>query len=172
VLVVAPILLGTIALGGKTRLCAVAGVMMLSVGLATAQTNQSEFSGKYEMKHGGGSFWGQRILVVQNAQSLDVTWLSQGHPVTYHFSLDGSQPACSPEAKGEDSNKCSGELKKNKLVLKIFSKDGLRVEDWKLSKDTKKLTIESQGPLSITLPQGKFQHDVWATAEFNRIEVP
>jgi hypothetical protein len=155
--------------------------MLSSVGQAAGQSGLPNFSGKYEMKPGGGSLWGRRILVVQGTQSADVSWLSQGHPVTYHFPLDGSQLECSTAPDGTDASKCSGSLQKNKLTLKMTYKERLRVEEWKLSKDGKKLTIESQSstkdmvlrpdsPDSVSTVQKPT--NFWGTAEFNRVEGP
>jgi hypothetical protein len=155
--------------------------MLSTVGQTAGQLDLPNFSGKYEMKPGGGSLWGRRISVVQSTQSADVSWLSQGHPVTYHFPLDGSQLDCLTAPDGADAIKCSGSLKKNKLTLKITDKERLRVEEWKLSKDAKKLTIESQSSTKDMLlrldspdPVSAVQRptNFWGTAEFNRVEGP
>ena len=168
---------------GLRLLCAIAGFAMLSTsaGQTAGQVDLPNFSGKYEMKSGGGSLWGRRILVVQSTQSADVSWLSQGHPSTYHFPLDGSEVDCLNPPDGADVIKCSGSLKKNKLTLKITYKERLRVEEWKLSKDAKKLTIESQSSAKDMLlrpdspdPVSTIQRptNFWGTAEFNRVEGP
>jgi hypothetical protein len=135
-----------------------------SIGPAADQASQPNFSGKYSLKTTKGAdyslfSWGSTIEVVQNANSLEIIVISDGKRVTNRFPLDGAKVACLEDAHQPTgklkflggSGLCSGNLKKQKLNLKItVSSDPnapvaevwYREEHWSFPADSKSLRID------------------------------
>jgi len=128
---------------------AVASIMIFArVGLAAGQPN---YSGKYSLKAPKSKHDGSSLEVAQTPESIEVTTVDQGNRTTIRYPLDGSKAECS--APQGASGTCTGHFSGKELILEwtavaLSRPDAKptrthRVDRWSLSKDARKLTIET-----------------------------